>query len=483
MNTQGIKKMNSNYDSIIIGNGAIGCASAIRLAQKSSDLRIALVGNFSRQGAASVAAGYMLNLFAELDAGYLERSEYARQRFELARLAKTMWPAWAKTLSQLSSEPIKLGMGTYVINNSSATHIDDKNYDYILASLEAFNEPHEEIDPRDIQGFKPNENHRALRALYIKEEGFFQSASLFRCFDQALRALPNIELIDANAVDIKLEGADKKIHLNNTQVISSPMVLLCAGAYTQSLIEKLPSKPIPRIFFGTGTGVHLQINDEIPDFRIPMPNGVIRTTNRGNACGIHVVPYGKNQCYVGASNLVTKYCEPAPRMAALHGLLESAMDQINTDFYKSNITPIMGHRPTSADIYPVLGKVDSIDGLWIATGTKRDGLFLSPLISDSISNEMLECGESKLPEVFKPERKLIYDLKRDQAIEANVLDVMSGLHQHHMVLPKAGIDSWMASKVREDIQSVYDKLGIHDVGIPSELLNMYRYGHIQYQPS
>ena len=63
----------------ILGNGSIGCATAIYLAEAGHN--VTLFGNKLREGSASKAAGAMLNVFGELEYGQLE-NEPLRKKFE-----------------------------------------------------------------------------------------------------------------------------------------------------------------------------------------------------------------------------------------------------------------------------------------------------------------------------------------------------------------------------------------------------------------
>ena len=54
----------------ILGNGSIGCATALYLADAGH--KVLLFGNKKRQGSASKAAGAMLNVFGELENNHFE---------------------------------------------------------------------------------------------------------------------------------------------------------------------------------------------------------------------------------------------------------------------------------------------------------------------------------------------------------------------------------------------------------------------------
>lgn len=145
--------------TIILGNGIIALTIAFRLAKRSSQNdRISIVGNKNRDGSATLAAGAMLNSFAEIEAGSLE-ADIDLYRFELSHLATQMWPKFECDLIDAAGSFLPNGcskcqgisgggcleMGTYVINNSAADDLDDENYDAILKALKSFNEPFQHI--------------------------------------------------------------------------------------------------------------------------------------------------------------------------------------------------------------------------------------------------------------------------------------------------------------------------------------------------
>ena len=74
-----------------------------------------------------------------------------------------------------------------------------------------------------------------------------------------------------------------------------------------------------------------------------------------------------------------------------------------------------GNRPTTLDGYPLFGACPSIAGLWLLTGTGRDGFQRSPLLSRHIAKQLtgitnLTAAEQTtraLLDTFTPERSPI----------------------------------------------------------------------------
>ena len=55
--------------------------------------------------------------------------------------------------------------------------------------------------------------------------------------------------------------------------------------------------------------------------------------------------------------------------------------------------------------------------MWVASGTKRDGLTLSPLIGKAIANMVLSNKNDLIPKEFYPERKSIKTMSTNQGMK------------------------------------------------------------------
>ena len=248
---------------------------------------------------------------------------------------------------------------------------------------------------------------------------------------------------------------------------------MAAGTRTQELIDQIPEikDRIPRQVYGVGTAVVLKQTS--PGV---VPEKAIRTANRGLACGVHVVPYDGERCYVGASNFISPVPEYHPRITSLYALLQSAMEQIHRLHYKSQVEQVLvGHRPTTIDAFPIVGET-SIKGLWVLSGTKRIGLHMSPFYSEYVATGIVE-GKHTYENRFLPERKLFHTMTREQGISKAVKHLKSAAYQHELRMPKAGWEDMVEDMLRRKVEKIYDDCGIKDHGIPPELLDMYRYGH------
>jgi glycine/D-amino acid oxidase-like deaminating enzyme len=475
---------------IIIGNGIIALSTAFRLLQKiKATDRITVIGPSSRIGSATLAAAAMQNSFAELTEHSLKSDESFFQ-FELSHLATHMWPQFERELIDAAGSNLPLDCskceiyhggcfdrGTYVLNNTASDELDDRNFNAILKGLEDFNEQHELVDPKSIPNYFPNQEKRATRALYIPNEGWLNPRLVLEKLDAILVNDERVTIVDDTVEKlIQHNGVLTGVVLSNGEVIVGDEYLLAAGAPTQKIIENSDlGLDILRMFYGVGVSLEVK-SPGYPHTKC------IRTPNRGGACGVYTVPYylgpGKanDHIMIGASN----YLSPDPiengRLISIEHLMKSAVEEINGYFYNAQLIKTnVGWRPTSQDAYPIIGRT-SINNLTIASGTKRDGFHMSPVLSSNIADILLNNEVDKRFVYFSPERELIKDTDRETAINIVVDSLMSEQYQHGYVPSNIRMNQQVRDNYRSDIESLHDKVGAYDWGIPPELINMYRRG-------
>ena len=479
--------------TVIIGNGIIGLTIAFRLARRagSSD-RITLIGEKTRLGSATLAAGAMLNSFAEIEKDSLD-SDIDLFRFELSHLATKMWPKFERELIDVTGSSLPSGCkkcqgyagggcvdtGTYVINNTAADELDDENFDAILKALKDFNEPYRLVSPGDIPNYMPEQRYRATRALYIENEGWFNPRIMVEKLDAALQKFPQVRYLN-NKVEL-LEGSKTTVTgalLDSGELVLADNFIVSNGSQAGSLLEK--SKlgiRVQKIFHGVGVSIEIR-SKEYPHTKC------IRTPNRGLACGIYTVPYfiGPDQpadhILVGATNFVSPEPVLNGRISSVESILSAAIGQINRNFYRAELIRInTGWRPTSLDTYPLIGKT-SIENLIVATGTKRDGFHLSPLISEIVASIIYGDKVDERLSWFAPEREPIRSMSREEAISKAVRHQISAAYQHGFTPSMSRMPEQLKNMYRTDLERLHDQVGASDWGIPPEMIEMYRYGHV-----
>lgn len=471
--------------TVIAGNGILAQSIAFELIQRHPSARVTIVGQSDRPGSATLAAAAMLNSFAEVEHGALE-TEFDRYRFELSQRAARDWPGFAQRIidaagsssfSATGASP-QFDCGTFVVNNAAADDLDDENFDAIVAALRDYNEPHAFVQPGDIPNYQPEQRYRALRCVYIEREGWMNPAQVVSSLDAALRASGRVVFENDKVFRLAHEnGRVTGCKCASGKMVSGDVYLLATGATLTGLLAASElALPIQRVFYGMGVSVKIRSEGHAHTH-------CVRTPNRGLACGVYTAPHSYDpvkktgHILIGATNLISPEPLHAARVANVESLLKAAIQQINTHFYRAELTQInVGWRPTSLDTQPLLGKT-SIDNLFVASGTKRDGFHMAPIIAANLSAML--SGEQPDPRFaqFDPERKPLRLLTRQAAVDKAVRHQMSAAYQHGFTPPTSRMPDLIRQKIRDDVEKLHDEVGAHDWGIPPEMLDMYRYGH------
>lgn len=418
---QSTSNIDHTYDIVVIGNGVLGLSLALALARRRAN--VALVGEPHRPWAATTAAGAMLGCFGEVTAPML-KSEYGKAKLALGHRAGRMWSDW---LAGLIDEPpdlakVRVATGTVVLLNSiGSPDVDDANFGAIREALELYQEPYEQIAPSDVDWLDPFPTARPLRALFVPNEHGVHTPALLERLERAfVRAGGSIVPEPAIGLDPAGDRIDA-VSLASGRRLAAPHVVLASGVRSQVLLDTLPhvAARIPRLCSGMGVSVLLRGET------LPTPRSVIRTTNRAFACGLHMVPRGAGEVYVGATNIIAPEARDTPVVRDFMFLLECATRQLRKDLWEVGAPRIqIGNRPVALDGFPLIGAT-GLDGLWLVTGTYRDGLHLSPLIAAEMTRRILgETPEVDL-DMFRPVRRPIQAMTRTEIIETAIQHMLA----------------------------------------------------------
>ena len=367
-------------DVVIIGNGAVGLSLASGLLATNSKINISIVGPFTRSHSASLAAAAMLNSFAELEPDALE-TRINESKFHASQIASKLWINFLEE-NNISTSFLK--MGTMLINNSASDNFEDKNFDAIKNYLDKFDEPYENVNPNHINGYRPAHKFRAQRAIFIKNEGWIHPDGVLKSLEDNLR-LKGVKFIDDHVTSLTISNEKTElVLLDSSKKLTADIYVLANGSNTSNLYNssKNIQKQMMQIVHGIGCTIELKTSTISSDY-------VIRTPNRGGACGIYHAPYNQNSFIFGASNLISTLPEQFPRLSVVQNLTQGAIEQININHYKSLLSKVnIGFRPISIDTYPVIGWLNS--NTYTITGTRRDGYHFAPWIAKTCSKDILD---------------------------------------------------------------------------------------------
>ena len=380
------------YDVVVVGSGAIGGSIAFELASRG--LSVCRVGETARRNAASRAAGAMNGCFGEVTKGLLS-SVHGRLKLVMDIQAKSLWAGWEERLSQASNnhQGLLAACGTHVILNSAGmAEVDSANYAAIEQSLRDFQVLHTSVAPDELEWIKANDLVRPMQALLIPDENAIDPHLLLEKLDAALVGV-NGTIVDAAARKILAEGSVVTgVLLEDGRAVAGKHVVVAAGVQSLDLFGDLESvqRKIPPLFAGYGVSLLLR-----PKAGQKLPETVIRTPNRAFACGLHCLPRGNDLLYLGATNILAEQPRTHALVSDVQFLLDCAVDQLNLDLHDAEIIDIqVGNRPIAADGFPLIGPCGH-DGLWLVTGTYRDGLHQSPLLAAWIADR-IEGRDNKL---------------------------------------------------------------------------------------
>lgn len=424
-----------NFDVVVAGNGALGLSVALVLSHRG--VSVAVIGNSNRPAAASAAAGAMNGCFGEVTPQLL-KSAPGRLKLDMDVQATGLWADWEQQLVQESDETaIRTAAGTTVILNTIGVHeIDTAGYEAIRTALEEYKEPYEDLDPADLDWLSPVPTSRPLRAMHIPGEHAVDAPALLRALTTAVERSGGT-LVDDMVAEVLLDdkgGRVAGVRLASGETLGTTQVVLAAGAATSKLLGCLDEEVrdrIPAIVAGRGVALLVKTAEG------SIPRGVVRTPNRAFACGLHVVPRGNGRIYLGATNEL----ELLPGTTAAIGelnLLLGGTRQLRADLVEGWVEKILvGNRPVPLDGYPVLGEA-GVTGLWLMTGTYRDGLHQSPLLARHMAARVL--GEPHDPELdlFTPIRRPIQTFSREECLETAVTHTMATGYEHDWSI----MDDW-----------------------------------------
>ncbi len=461
-------RMSTTYDVIIVGNGIIGMSTAFSLKLHNSSIRIAVIGPQDRLNGATPAAGAMLGCYGEVTEATLN-SIPTTVKLEMAIKSTSMWPHWIEQINNFLSkdEKLTINKGTFVILNSQAGKRETKNFNAIIRALDQYQGKYEFASPDDIPGINPIDTHRPLQSLFLPDEGYVNPAKVLRALNKVGQEKTLFDSIDAIVTHIACHDNIHTVTVQSGSVYQAKHVLLAAGAYITQLINQIPhlAKQLPPILAGVGSSLILRH----PGTKL---ENVVRTPNRAGACGAHFLPYNNasQQVYLGASNSVRLEPQINAKLADASYLMHWGMQQFDQDLFKAEIIKLnTGNRPVPLDTFPLIGET-SIKGLWILSGTFRDGVHDSPLLAALISKQIL-FNEIMFKHPFQPERKPIQTMSREEAIEEVLSHYMSAGYEHGMELPKIGWEFRIYNMMRKWIEELYNDLDT-SFGISPEILMM-----------
>lgn len=403
---------------LIVGNGMVGLAIAAGLSRQVSAEQIVVVGPAERPNSASMAAAAMLNSFAELEPDALKHPR-DRLKFELSQASARLWGGFVEEFD-IPSDFYRLG--TILLNNNASNAYEDAAYDAIKGYLKEFDEPFEAVEPSIETSYAPGSEYRSRNALFLPREGVVNPDGVVHALQASLEAR-GVRFVDGKVTSLLKEGGRTQgVKLEDGTILQADRVVLANGSSATRLWEE----PCIKVINGVGATIVLK-NPGIKG------RYVVRTPNRGGACGIYHAPYQDDLFVVGATNLITTLDEEVPRAESVAALINGAINQVNHQHRSSGFVRYnFGYRPVSLDGYPVIGRLN--DNTFIASGTRRDGYHFAPWLAEHLSALLLDQPlPAQAQEYFQytsPQRSAFLDASIETCARKYAAVKCSALSQH-----------------------------------------------------
>ncbi|WP_282093574.1 FAD-dependent oxidoreductase [Epibacterium ulvae] len=413
-------------DAIIVGAGVLGASISRKLLKEGFKVRC-FDANYIRDESATLASGAMLGAIGEVTEHELGEEGGAELRYRLESAKR--FPEWVQELTESTGQPVSFNKGTAIIANNNGK--DD------LANILAMEKiaissgtPCSWINATDLPFLKPHMAQKPLKCLHLPQEGYVDSQQLLRTLHYGNSSMDSDWLVHSDVRTLVHDGSKiTGVTTNTGEDYQSDTVILCCGVSINSLLKNGLETVLPTILGGKGSSLVVSANVQ--------SEMVIRSPNRDFACGIHVVPRGSGQHFIGATNRIsdTPGASGGVTVGEMHALLHSATQEINTRYRTAKIlSSRSGVRPLCADGHPAIGRT-KFEGLLVATGTYRNGVLMSPLIAEEIKDIL--TGKSQQASVFEPinRSKLTFASNVGSPLRSGVKDLVSFIQEPHGSLP------------------------------------------------
>ncbi|MET7638848.1 glycine oxidase ThiO [Streptomyces sp. NPDC005438] len=365
-------------DVAVVGGGVIGLVTAWRAAQRG--LRAVVLDPEPGRGAARVAAG-MLAPVTEVTYG-----EEPLLALNLAAVER--YPDFVRELAELTGRDVGYrDTGTLAV----ALDADDRAQ---LGELHAFQRrlglEAEWLTGRECRRLEPMLAPSVRGGLRAAGDLQLDPRRLCRALlDVAVTAGVTFHPSAARRVRVE-DSRAREVTAEDGTVLAAEQLVLAAGAFSGRL-EGVPPEVLPPVRPVKGQVLRLWVP---PEAR-PFLSRTVRAVVRGGS--VYLVPRADGELVVGATSEEQGF-DTTVTAGAVYELLRDARELVPGVTELPLRETNAGLRPGTPDNGPLLGRT-TLPGLLLATGHHRNGVLLTPLTGE-VMTEVLTGGE--LPEVARP---------------------------------------------------------------------------------
>ena len=351
------------FDVAIVGGGVIGCAIAWRLAQ--AGLKTIIIERQQPGMEASFAAGGMLAAQAE--------SDPSSKLFPLALSSRNIYPEFVRELEQASSSEVGYRCeGTLVL---SLRGEDDEALEADYASQTEAGLDAELLTDREVLDLEPSLNSSVRFALRFARDHQVDNRLLARALEQAAITSGAHLVSGTEALEVCAEEGRVRSISTSSGSMTANVAVIAAGCWSGEL--KLPSPLLANAGIGPVRGQMMSFSGPASML------GSVVYSPRG-----YVIPRSSGAIIAGSTTEYAGFTK-ATTEAGLTSIAAAASEILPALSSFSVVERWAGLRPGTADDLPVLGEDPIVKGLFYATGHYRNGILLTPVTAQAITELIL----------------------------------------------------------------------------------------------
>ncbi len=353
---------------LVVGAGVIGSAIAWELQRRGAS--VILIESLSEGGQTSIASAGMVNPFS------LTREETPALPFMLHSLR--LYPEWAEQLREtigIDIEWCRCGSLRVALHESDMSELSNA-YEWVIRY-----EPHAQLlSAREAHELEPALTEQCSLALWLPNEGWVHTARLMRALHLAV-AQAGVEFYRGQPVVGFLQQNGRIVGVRTAGgVLRGDAVVVSAGAWTGALMHTLgievPIEPV--------RGQILVLSD------LPRPVRHIITSLIG-----YLVPRANGTALLGATREHADF-DLRATAEGMHHLLQTLARLFPALMNATIVGHMVGLRPGTPDSNPLIGTLEGLDGLYLASGHAYHGILLAPATAQAIADLILK-GTTELP--------------------------------------------------------------------------------------
>jgi glycine oxidase len=359
-------------DVVVIGGGAIGCATAWELARRGA--KVALLERNTTAGGATWAAAGMIAPFMETEA------DPAFQR--LATASYERYPRFVEALRAAADVDVE-----FEVRGKLHVAFDEQEL-HALGELgrRGIEFDVQPLDAAGVHRLEPHVTMAALGGLLVRRDATVNNRRLGSALWSAATAAGVRIYPGACACEVRttLAGAARvasEVTLERGSTVATGAVVIAAGAWSAEiggLPEPLPIRPV--------RGQMLALDARGAPGSRRARSSVIERVIMTADC--YIIPRLDGTILVGATVEEAGFA-PGPTPRGVRQLADAGMRAVPALADLPIAESWFGFRPAAPDALPILGEDPDVRGVIHASGHYRNGILLTPITAEIVADVVM----------------------------------------------------------------------------------------------